>query len=299
MGDASMMIALVTLVALFVVAIGLWAVISPPGRGWLATRCQSQTGFWTAILFHLLFGVALWFSAPHARHPVVFQVLAVVVVAPLLVLAIARSRIQASASWWSARSSAFVFVWALVELVAGACVLLALIVSSIQDASNLATIAGIVIGASWAIYTWRHQESLRNIKENPGLECSFSCSQIALPFERVLLTVDCSVRNTGVWPIFPVFERASFRIGRIPADAATGFLKPDGPVEEAEEWLCAPNRKGMRLEPQTNTVLPVHYLARPGYLYAVTFTLPSNILTEDGKPWDWTKSLFQKGGSRT
>jgi len=284
-----MMVAIVALVAVFAVAMGLWGVISVG----FTSRWQSRTSLWIAILLLFLFGVALCFAAPHAWHPVVFKVLAVVcVVAAVLLLAVGRARIQTFISWWSARPRAFVLGWALSALASGAYLLLALLVphvSTIQDIYNLATIVGIGIGASWAIYTWLHQESLRKIKENPGLEFSFSCSQVALPDGRVFVTVDCSVRNTGVWPIFPVIEKASFRIGKIPADAATGFLKPDGRMEKEEEILCAPHREGMRLEPQTTTVFTAHYLAAQNCFYVITFTLPSEILRKDGTKWDWIK----------
>jgi hypothetical protein len=286
------MAAIVALVGLFLVAMGLWGLISPVGLVRFTTRWQSRSSLWISTLLLLLFGVALWFAAPHAAHPVVFKVLAPACVAAMLLLAVARVRIEAFGSSLSARPSAFVLGFALTAVAVGAYVLWALLVpliSSIQDISNLATIAGIGIGATWAIYTWWHQESLRKIKENPGLEFGFSCSQESLPDGRVLVTVDCSVRNTGVWPIFPIVERASFRISTIPFEGETGFLEPDGRIEEGKVILCARDRQGMRLEPQTTTVFTAHYLAAPKCLYWVTFTLPSEILREDGTKWDWIR----------
>lgn len=95
----------VPLFALFVVAIGLWVVISPAELVRFAARWQLRTSFWVAILFHLLFGLALWSAAPHAWHAIVVQVFAVVCVVAAVLLAVGRSRIQASISWWSARLS--------------------------------------------------------------------------------------------------------------------------------------------------------------------------------------------------
>ncbi len=53
------------------------------------------------------------------------------------------------------------------------------------------------------------------------------------------------------------------------------------------EILCAPHLKRLRLEPKTETVFTAQYLATPGHLHAVLFTLPSQTLNEDGEPWKW------------
>jgi hypothetical protein len=160
---------------------------------------------------------------------------------------------------------------------------------SLQDGFNLTSIIGISIGACWAVYTWWHQERLRRIKDDPGLAIGIKCKLAPLPDGRVLMTVDCSVGNTGVMPIFPEAERASFRIGHIPACAATGFLTRETLVEDVQETVYGPRIKGLRLEPKTETVFSAQYLAAPGLLYAVAFTLPSQRHTRNGKPWDWSK----------
>jgi hypothetical protein len=119
------------------------------------------------------------------------------------------------------------------------------------------------------------------------VEVGFACRQDPLPDGRVLLTIDFAVRNTGVLPIHPDMAGASYRVGRIPLTSATGFLTRDVAVEGEVEIQCAPHRVGLRLEPKTETIFTAQFLAMPGQLYAVSFTLPSEIPSKDGQPWTW------------
>jgi hypothetical protein len=164
---------------------------------------------------------------------------------------------------------------------------------SVQDWFNFATVVALASGL-WACFNWWHQqrlrreeEVLRKQKEDPGIEVGFACRQDPLPDGRVLMTIDYPIRNTGVLPIYPNIKEASFRIGQIPLASTTGFLTRNVPVNAEVEIPCAPHRKGLRLEPKTETVFTVQYLATPGHLYAVAFTLPSQSLTKDGEPWKW------------
>jgi hypothetical protein len=166
----------------------------------------------------------------------------------------------------------------------------------LDNASALATIVGVLIGGIWVFLTWRHQERLRKDKENPGLEIDFVCRQDPLPDGRVLLTVDYEVRNTGVLPIEPIITEASYGIGEIPLGTASGFLTRDLPVEMIKIH-CMPHRQEIRLEPNTATVFTAQYLAAPGQLYAVAFSLPSKELMKNGERWVWSKwrAIFVPG----
>ena len=44
-------------------------------------------------------------------------------------------------------------------------------------------------------------------------------------------------------PVFPDIEKSSWRIGRIPLEAASGFLQRDDLLEEEQEIPCAPGIK--------------------------------------------------------
>jgi hypothetical protein len=91
-------------------------------------------------------------------------------------------------------------------------------------------------------------------------------------------------------PEYPDIEKSSWRIGRIPISAASGFLQRDDVVEDEQEIPCAPGVKRLRLEPGTDTGFNTHRVVVGGYLYKITFTLPSKDRTDaDGKPWRWIK----------
>jgi hypothetical protein len=60
-------------------------------------------------------------------------------------------------------------------------------------------------------------------------------------------------------------------------------------MEDVQEFVFGPRIQGLRLEPNTDTVFTAQYLATPGRLYAVAFTLPSRIATKHAKPWEWSK----------
>jgi hypothetical protein len=193
--------------------------------------------------------------------------------------------------------------------------------SNLSDAANLSTIfstlislVATMIGAVWVVHTWRQQEwlrreeetrqtylrkqeeALRQEKENPGIEIDLICRQDPLPDGRVLLTMDYAVRNTGVLPIEPIITEASYAIGEIPLATASGFLTRDFPVKMIN-IPCMPHRQEIRLEPKTATIFTAQYLAAPGHLYAVAFSLPSKELMKNGERWVWSRwrAIFVPG----
>lgn len=70
--------------------------------------------------FRLVFGAALWLSAPESRHPLVLRGVAVVsLAAALSVPLLGASRAEAFVGWWSSRSAAFIRCWSFVAVVFG------------------------------------------------------------------------------------------------------------------------------------------------------------------------------------
>ena len=156
--------------------------------------------------------------------------------------------------------------------------------SSYDEAYKLALICAIIVGAAWAYKTWRHQERLRKVKEEPGFECQMEFSQAKLPDGDILLAIDVVTTNTGVWPLWPATEGASISVKAIDLPTSQGLIE-EGADSKADAVLFpAAGRGKMRLEPSTRTVFSAFFKAKANQLYSVQFDLPAN---DSGQGWHW------------
>jgi hypothetical protein len=115
---------IVSLLSTLTLGIGVFGLISPAGMRSFVSRFRSRTGFWTAIVLRLVFGVALWRVAPASRAPAVLRALGVVSAASALALPLlGMPRFRAILSWWSRQSPVFVRAWLTAVVVVGAFIL--------------------------------------------------------------------------------------------------------------------------------------------------------------------------------
>jgi hypothetical protein len=157
-----------------------------------------------------------------------------------------------------------------------------------QDVYNYVAAIGVVGGALWGASVWWHQETLRKTKEDPGLQASLSCEQTSLPNGSVLLSIDCTMRNTGVWPIHPDAAHGSFQVGRFSADVKDRAFAMEDIGEKVAEIPIAQRLWSARLEPTTETVFSAYYVASAGFFYGILFSLPDK--PKDGQSaWTWKK----------
>ena len=156
--------------------------------------------------------------------------------------------------------------------------------SSYDEVYKLAAICAIILGGGWAIKTWRHQERLRKVKEEPGFECQMEFSQAKLSYGDILLAIDVVTTNTGVWPLWPATEKASISVKAIDLPTSQGLIE-EGADSKADAVLFpAAGRGKMRLEPSTRTVFSAFFKAKANQLYSVQFDLPAN---DSGQGWHW------------
>jgi hypothetical protein len=112
---------IVSLLSILVLGFGVFGLVSPAGLSSFVSRFGSKTGLWTAIVFRLIFGVALWRVAPASRTRTVLQALGALSMASALVLPwLGLPRFQAIVSWWSRQSAVFVRAWSLLAAAIGA-----------------------------------------------------------------------------------------------------------------------------------------------------------------------------------
>ena len=111
----------VTLFGLFVVALGICAVISPERILDLVGRAQSQRGLYLIACIRLLLGVALLMAAGDSRAPLYLQILGgISLISGLVTPFFGVRRAEAILGWWRNRSSWFVRLWSLLVVLFGA-----------------------------------------------------------------------------------------------------------------------------------------------------------------------------------
>ena len=156
--------------------------------------------------------------------------------------------------------------------------------SSYDEVYKLAAICAILLGGAWAVKTWRHQEHLRKVKEEPGFECQMEFSQSKLSDGDILLAIDVVTTNTGVLPLWPATEQASISVKAVDLPTSQGLIEEEAGSKPDAVLFPAAGRGKMRLEPGTRTVFSAFFKAKANQLYSVQFDMPEN---DTGEGWHW------------
>jgi hypothetical protein len=115
------MIAFVIAMAILSMSFGLLALASPPALMKLVSRLNSGAGLWFAAGVRVLFGVALWTSAPVSRTPAAFQAIgAITVFAGVALPFLGQARFKTLVDWFSAQPAAIIRAWSLLAFAFGA-----------------------------------------------------------------------------------------------------------------------------------------------------------------------------------
>lgn len=112
----------------FALLMGVWGVLVPSRLSAFVTRFGSTGGLWFAAGIRLVFGLALWFAAPAARAPLLFQVLGVIALIAAVVLPfMGVERFKRLINWWTKLSPMAMRFSSLFAVAFGAVVLWALL----------------------------------------------------------------------------------------------------------------------------------------------------------------------------
>jgi hypothetical protein len=114
------MASLVAIFSVMTVFVGLLGIASPARLVSFIQVWKGQLGVWTGAAIRVLFGVALWRSAPSSQTPGVFQFLGVTsflsgVALPIL----GAERVAKLISWWSELPAGFIRAWSAAAIALG------------------------------------------------------------------------------------------------------------------------------------------------------------------------------------
>jgi len=108
-----MQVAIVVGVALFMIGIGGFGLVSPPGLARFVARWESRRGLWAAAVLRIGFGLILGGVAPATRTPLAFHILAVLTVCAGLALpGLGLARFKRILAGWRGLSPRWVRLWA-------------------------------------------------------------------------------------------------------------------------------------------------------------------------------------------
>ncbi len=100
------MLAIVALLALSILALCTYGIVSPKGYVDIARTLMATLGIWGAAALRLVFALALWFSADQSAAPTAFRVLsAVSAIGAFAVPLMGLARIEALIQWGSEQPS--------------------------------------------------------------------------------------------------------------------------------------------------------------------------------------------------
>jgi hypothetical protein len=108
------------LISLFIAALGALGVASPSRLVNVVRSFETPAGLYFAAFLRIVFGVALFLTAPASRGPGLIRALGVIVfLAGLVTPLVGLERFRSLLDWWSARGPAFIRAWGTVALSLG------------------------------------------------------------------------------------------------------------------------------------------------------------------------------------
>lgn len=111
---------LVAAFGVLILSLSAWGVIWPQKLMDLVRGMADQPFMLMAVGSRVILAIILWFGAPLARHPLVFQIIAVVALLAAFTMLIAgKERLLRMVGWWTERSAAIQRGWLLLGLVFG------------------------------------------------------------------------------------------------------------------------------------------------------------------------------------
>ena len=123
-----MAVFIVVMVSILAIGIGVVGLVSPARQVAFVSHWESSAGLWTSVGIRLVFGLALWFVAPAARTPVVFQGLAVLSVgAAFLLPCLGLARFRSILAWWCRLPPAVIRAWSVAAVAFGSFILWAVL----------------------------------------------------------------------------------------------------------------------------------------------------------------------------
>ena len=106
--------------SLFVTALGATGIVYPAKLLAFARLFDSLTGLWVAAVFRVVFGTALYQSAPTSHAPQILHVLGLIIIAAgLLLPLVGVKRLHRIINGWEAQGTVFTRVMAGVALAFG------------------------------------------------------------------------------------------------------------------------------------------------------------------------------------
>lgn len=111
---------LALVISLAIAALGALGLVFPLKMLAFARLFESRAGLWVAATLRVVFGVALYQSAPTSHTPQILSVLGIlVVIVGLLTPLFGVERAHRLFNWWEARGQVFMRIWAGIALALG------------------------------------------------------------------------------------------------------------------------------------------------------------------------------------
>ena len=111
---------LVVAFALLILTMSMWGLLRPDKLMALVKSIAGKPFMLVAVGARVILAIILWFAAPLARHPMVFQVLAIIaLIAAFAMLIVGKERLLRMVDWWAERSATVQRGWLLLGLAFG------------------------------------------------------------------------------------------------------------------------------------------------------------------------------------
>ncbi len=98
--------------SIMILGLSAWGIINPDALFAMVRRTTGKAFIYMAVGSRIFLAIILWLAAPVARHPIVFQVLAIVaLVAAFVLLILGRDSALRLFNWFAVKSHSFQRAW--------------------------------------------------------------------------------------------------------------------------------------------------------------------------------------------
>jgi hypothetical protein len=138
---------------------------------------------------------------------------------------------------------------------------------------DLVTVAGVIIGGTWAAWKWGYGETLRKRREMPSPDGALSATAVQLGNGTTAVTLHALWRNRGSLSIELCSKHSVVEAFKLNEASPTGPLELKEGPNVTSVATTKPSWAEYIMEPNTDSVMQEHFVLNNNFVYAFRWNI--------------------------
>jgi hypothetical protein len=138
---------------------------------------------------------------------------------------------------------------------------------------DLVTVAGILLGGTWAAWKWGYGETLRRRREMASPDGTLTATAVRLDHNRLAITLSALWRNRGPVPVSLCATHSIVEAFRIKPTVSLGPLSLQPQSDVVVFAVAKPTWTEYIMEPNTESVMHQHFVVDEHGAYGFRWTI--------------------------